>query len=443
MPWQQHVADVILEIDSDTGLLAYPEFGLTVPRQSGKSTFLLAKAVHRASAAKFFGPRQHIVYTAQTRKDARKKFEEDYGGVLEGSAYFRHKADPRWGNGNEHIRFPNHSRFAIEANTEKAGHGPTLDEAYIDEAFAQVDARLEQAFRPAMITRRNKQLGWISTAGWSDGSPYLQAKVKRGREQAEMGVREGLAYFEWSAPQDADPQDRAVWRSCMPALGHTISEDSIAVEFASMDLNDFRRAYLNQWVIRGAPSDWVVIPEMAWSDLLDPRSAPLDPVAFAADATPNQDHGSIGVAGLREDGTLHVEVIDHRPGMAWMPARLLELYAKWRPCAVVVDPKRQANTLIPGLEGAGVEVTKTTARQMAQACGQLFSAVTDSRSLRHLGQPDLDSALARATKRELEGAWAWDGRTGVDISPLVAVTLAAWGYTTQAHQAYPPADVFF
>jgi hypothetical protein len=168
----------------------------------------------------------------------------------------------------------------------------------------------------------------------------------------------------------------------------------------------------------------------------------LDPVAFAADATPNQSHGSIGVAGLRADGALHVEVIDHRPGMAWMPARLLELHEKWRPCAVVIDPKRQANTLIPGLEVAGVEVTKTTARDMAQSCGQLFSAVTDSESLRHLSQPDLDSSLARATKRELEGAWAWDGRTGVDISPLVAVTLAAWGHATKAHLLTPTADIF-
>ena len=141
MPWQQHIADVLGEIDDETGQLAYDEFGLTVPRQSGKSIFVLAKATHRCSATDFFGKRQDIVYTAQTRKDARAKFEKEYAAVLEASTYFRPKTDPRWGNGNEHIRYANGSRFSIEANTEKAGHGGTLDEAYIDEAFAHVDGR--------------------------------------------------------------------------------------------------------------------------------------------------------------------------------------------------------------------------------------------------------------------------------------------------------------
>src|SRR4051812_49967125 len=52
MEWQQHVADVVLEIDPDTGELVYDEYLLTVPRQSGKTTFILAKASHRCSAGK-------------------------------------------------------------------------------------------------------------------------------------------------------------------------------------------------------------------------------------------------------------------------------------------------------------------------------------------------------------------------------------------------------
>jgi len=73
MPWQQLAADIILEIDPETGGLYYGEFDLTVPRQSGKSTFVLAKATHRCSATGFFGRRQRVVYTAQTRLKAREK----------------------------------------------------------------------------------------------------------------------------------------------------------------------------------------------------------------------------------------------------------------------------------------------------------------------------------------------------------------------------------
>ena len=268
MPWQRHVADVVMEIDPVTGRLAYSEMGLTVPRQSGKSTWVLAKSAHRATATGFFGPRQHLVYTAQTRMKAREKWEEDFLVALEESAAFRSRVTRHMQTGNEHIRFRNGSRFGLESATEKAGHGGTLDEAYVDEAFAQVDHRLEQAFSPAMITRANKLLAWISTAGWLDGSPYLQEKVALGRAAAAGGRRRGLAYFEWSAPEGADPGDERVWWSCMPALGHTIAVEDIRAEYEKAlnagRLNEFRRAYLNQWVPKDVDGDWMVISQDAW-----------------------------------------------------------------------------------------------------------------------------------------------------------------------------------
>ncbi len=275
MPWQQLVADVVLEIDPETGRLAYQEWGLTVPRQSGKSTFVEAKAAHRCSATGFFGGRQQVVYTAQTRQKAREKWEEEFVADLEASRDFRGRIKVHKGNGNEHVRFPNRSKFGLESATEKAGHGTTLDEAFIDEAFAHQDSRLEQAFGPAMITRLNKQLAWISTAGWLDGSPYLQAKVDLGRLVALDGRRHGIAYFEWSAPEDADPGDPATWRACMPALGHTITEEAIRAEFEKArdagKLNEFRRAYLNQWVPKGdAAEEWQVVGKDAWDACENP-----------------------------------------------------------------------------------------------------------------------------------------------------------------------------
>lgn len=268
MPWQRHVADVVMEVDPDTGRLVYQEMGLTVPRQSGKSTWVEAKATHRCSATKFFGPRQQVVYTAQTRSKAREKWEEEFVADLEAARDFRSRISVHKGNGNEHVRFANRSRWGLESSTEKAGHGTVLDEAYIDEAFAHRDFRLEQGFGPAMITRLNKLLAWISTAGWIDGSEYLREKVDFGRLVALEGRQRGIAYFEWSAPEDTDPGDPAVWWSCMPALGWTITEDAIRVEYEKArdggKLNEFRRAYLNQWVPRDVEADWEVVSQDAW-----------------------------------------------------------------------------------------------------------------------------------------------------------------------------------
>jgi len=268
MPHQQLVADVVLEIDPATGCLVYDEWGLLLPRQEGKSTLVEAKAVHRCTATKFFGARQHVVYTAQTRKKALEKWEEDFLPDLEASSYFRNRFKPHKPPGNEHFRFANQSRWGLEAVTDTAGHGSTIDEVYADEAFAHQDWRVEQSLEPAMITRKNKQFGVISTAGWLNGSPYLEAKVAAGRAAVLEDRRSGRAYFEWSAPQDADPGDESVWWLCMPALGRTVPVEAIRARYRkALDegkLNEFRRAYLNQWVPRDSLDEWSVIGRDSW-----------------------------------------------------------------------------------------------------------------------------------------------------------------------------------
>ncbi|HEX8511086.1 MAG TPA: terminase family protein [Propionibacteriaceae bacterium] len=438
MPWQQYVADVALEIDPDTGRLAYSEVGLTVPRQSGKSTLLLAKLVHRASATGFYGPRQSLVYTAQTRQKARKKWEDDYLAALQASRVFQGKVKPSFRGGDEHIRFANGSRFGIESNTEKAGHGDTLDEAYIDEAFSQQDGRLEQAFRPAMITRPNTQIWWVSTAGWLDGSPYLEPKTQRGREQAQMGMRSGLAYFEWSAPEDADPGDPEVWRACMPALGHTISIVDIQHEFDSLagenKLNDFRRAYLNQWVPKDAPSQSVIPMEM-WTDRIDTTSQIVGPVVFAVEMAPDRSRSVIAAAGRHDDGRTHVELAVYGHGTSWVLDELLTLSSAWD-AQVVVDGASPAAAHIQAMIEAGLDVTVTNANAFPRACGSFYDAVVND-ELVHLGDPELARVLPMAGKKTLSGGWAWDRRSG-DISPLIAVTLAAYGVLLQPEAAPVP-----
>ena len=93
---------------------------------------------------------------------------------------------------------------------------------------------------------------------------------------------------------------------------------------------------------------------------------------------------------------------------------------------------------------------QVTAREHATACGSLFDLVGQSlraldgekfdpsRTLRHLGQPHLSAAVKAAVKRPLGDAWAWNRKGSVDISPLVAVTLALWGL----HSDPPKPTVF-
>jgi phage terminase large subunit-like protein len=433
MPWQSLVADVSHEVDPASGQLWYREVVVTVPRQSGKTTESLAVMVRRAVGHAL---PQMITYTAQSRIKAREKWEDEHLPILLKSP-LKDQFRVRKTTGNEAILWRNGSKHGIEATTEKAGHGPTLDLGVIDEAFAHADSRVEQAMKPAMITRPGAQLWIFSTAG-NDKSAYLRSKVDAGRLRCQVGMPSRTAYFDWSAPDDADPEDPATWYGCMPALGIVrpdgtgVTEETIRAEFESMELPDFRRAYLNQW-LDAFPEEWLVISAADWQMLLDPRSELADPVAFAVDMTPERSHAAIGAAGRRPDGALHVEVIDHRPGSDWVFARAAELDRKWSPCAWAVDPAGAAGSLIAGLEQGGLEVLKPTARETAQACGQFFDAVTDSRSVRHRGEHDLYAAVAAAQSRPLADAWAWARRNAAaDICPLVACTLALWGHQLRA-----------
>lgn len=452
MAWQQYVADVILEIDPITGELAFDEWVLTVPRQSGKSTFVLAKATHRGSATKFFGDRQRIVYTAQTRQKAREKWEEDFVADLQRSRQFRARVTPHRPGGNEHIRFANQSKFGIDANTEKAGHGGTLDEAYIDEAFAQVDNRLEQAFGPAMITRRNKQLGAISTAGWLDASPYLLEKVRIGRRLVADDVRRGTAYFEWSAPDDADPADEDVWLGCMPAVhrpdcgsrckSHTVRLSAIRAEFEkatrSGKLSDFRRAYLNQWVMKPREAEETAVGDWASCAASLTEAPPVEAVGVAVSV--GREWASIGAAAHLADGRPLLAPVDRRADVDWLVDEVPRLQRELG-CEVVMDEKGPGGDLIERLERAGARITRANLADYLDACAGLTDRVK-AQTVVHSGDADLDAAVKGARWRMVGDRRAFARKTSEgDVSMLEAVTLALWAVDRSTVSVYESRDL--
>lgn len=83
MPWQQHAVDVALEVDPDTGELFYEEVVISVPRQSGKTTLLLALMIWRClHMCRRLGTPQTVTYLAQSGKMARRKLEREFIPLL-------------------------------------------------------------------------------------------------------------------------------------------------------------------------------------------------------------------------------------------------------------------------------------------------------------------------------------------------------------------------
>ncbi|MEU0809523.1 terminase family protein [Streptomyces sp. NPDC005970] len=459
MPWQKYVSDVALELDPETGRFAHREVGISVSRQQGKTELCLGAQVHRALA----WPRQNIVYAAQTRGMARQRWEDEFWEKIVVSELAR-LARIRKSNGNEAILWGRtRSRMGITANTEKAGHGPPLDLGFIDEAFAHEDDRLEQAFSPAMTTRKMAQLWWAS-AGGTTKSVWLNKKRERGRALIEalfaalaedaVAQRPRVAYFEWFAPEEMDRSDPATWRATLPALGYTVTEEVIAAELEKMDPAEFDRAYLNRTRKPTPPTD-PNVPKLKWPGLTDAKSKPVaSSVALAVDVSQDRSTSSIAVASKRADGMVHLEVVARRPGTDWVVPAVVKLRDLWKPVAVAIASSgTPAGSLIDDLVAAGIESPKDKEHpqrgdlavmrsgDITEACGQLADAMNQG-TVRHTDQVPLTAAVNGARTRRNGDAWQLDRTASqVDISPLCAVTFARWALLIRGPQVEEDYDI--
>jgi hypothetical protein len=421
MDWQEQVANVALEFDGDVP--AYRELCLTVPRQSGKTSLILALVVHRALR---WGTPQRIAYTAQTGHDARKKLLDDWMPILERSKLAPTIDRVYRANGDEAIIFKNGSRVEVLRNSISAGHGRTLDLAIIDEAFADEDDVREQALLPTMATRKDAQIVVVSTAG-TDRSLYLKRKVEQGRAAVEADTGRGVAYFEWSAEPDDDPFDRDVWSRCMPALGLTVNEQAVEHAMSTMTLNEFKRSYLNVWSV----VDERMIPVKVWATNVSAKHAPAGTFSFAVDVALDRSTASIAVA----DQEGRIELIDNRDGVSWVSNRVLELFRRWKG-VVIVDGYGPAATLLDPLKQVGVPITVYKYADVVAACGLFYDAALDKK-LKVKADERLDNAVAAATRRNIGQQWLFARNVpSADITPLYAAVLA-WHHATHRNKTTP------
>jgi phage terminase large subunit-like protein len=411
-PWQQFVLEQGLGERPDGKWAAF-EVGLIVPRQNGKGSILEALEL----AGLFLFGERLILHSAHEFKTAQEAFNRVLS-LVEGSDWLRKKvARVRTSHGEEGIELLDGGRLRFVARSGGSGRGFSCDRLILDEAMI-LAAQAMAALLPTLSARPNPQVWYTGSAGLESSE-----QLRRVRARGMTGGDPSLAYFEWSAFDDSVPDDIDAQAMANPALGHRVTLEMIARERAALPELEFGREILGIW--SDARREAVIDP-VIWDRLADPRSDALDPVTFAFDVTPDRSMAAIASAGRREDGRLHGEVIDYRPGTSWVVPRLIELCQKWQPGATLLDPAGPAGSLLPDLERAGIEVTSVTSREMAQACGLVYDLATQD-GLRHMGQSMLDTALLGAKKRPLGDAWAWARKGVADICPLYAFTLALLG----------------
>jgi hypothetical protein len=432
-PWQADLNKCLLAKDA-AGLYAADTVALSIPRQVGK-TFDVGGVVFADS---IIHPGTTTVWTAHRFKVARESFNEMRGWAT--SSLLRQHIDPdeiTTAAGNECIPFRNGSRIVFAARERGAIRGFTrvrrlvLDEAQIltEHALSDLAPTQNQAVNPQMI--------FMGTPP----KPTDPGEVfNRLRTEALDGSSEGVLYVEFSAPKDADLDDRSAWRTANPSYPQRTPERAILRLRKLLSDDDFRREALGIW--SDHHNQWRTIPEATWMDLVERHPQMPERLAFGVQVDYRRRCTAIAAAGFRPDGTVLVTMVAYQPGTEWVVSRLARLKEKHRPIAIAVQDKGPTGSLIDDM--AKVEILPSAdperplrgdlavpwADDVADAFGKFVDAI-NQRRLFHTDDVPLNLAVADADTRQLSGALAWDFKGKTDCSPLLACTFAYWALVTR------------
>lgn len=416
MPWQEHVATIGTELvrDDVAGMWvpAYRTVVITVARQNGKTMMVLVWELDRCVA---WGTPQTVIYTAQTGKDARQKLLNDQMPIVKRSPLDRLVDAYAKAKGEEAISFRSGSRIGVEPTTDHAGHGKTAGLVVLDELFKDTDSAREGALNPTQRTVPDAQALKLSTMGTDASIPWNRT-VEAGRQAALEDKGHGIAFFEWSAPEDADSDDVDAWLMANPALGHTITMRTLRADRDDLDEPVFRRTVMN---ITDSSADDRPIPAAVWARVQSPSASPSGDLVLGVERAMDNSAAALVVA----DSAGRVEVVAYEPGVGWVEERVVRL-AKERAARVVIDPRGPAATHIAGIVRAGVAVEDPTSMELAQWCTKFVDCCADGR-LSVRPHPALDAAVEAARRRWSTDIWFWGRKDTIsDVSPLVAATWA-------------------
>lgn len=415
LPWQHTAAALIGE--HTRGRRVHQLVVVTIQRQAGKTTLLFGDAVERCMTT----PGYRVFYTAQTGQYAREKWQEVAEQLTGPASPIRRYVRARYTNGAERLVF---TRTGAQIRpfppTPDAMHSFQSDLIVIDEAWkfsADQGSALLQGASPTRATRPGAQIVIVSTAGTA-ASTFLRPMVDRGRDGDPS-----LAYLEYGLPDGADPLDVDLICHHHPAvddLGLGLIERQFLVDelstFASRPA-EYARAYGNVW---STVAERIIDPQV-WSAAVTAQLLPPGPVTFAGAVALDRSRAAI----VAVSGGV-VEVVDSRPGVDWIAARMLQLADRDDAAAIGVLRFGPDGALADALELGGVTVHPMSMTDYAIACARTLDDL-QTRRLRYRLHPALDAAVDAAADRYVGDGWVWaPRRAAAPIPELVAMTVGHW-----------------
>jgi phage terminase large subunit-like protein len=416
--WQRWLVEQLLAERAD-GRLAASTGVILVPRQNGKNVVLAVIELYGLAVA---GLRRqvhsaHLGDTAAEHMKWLKEIVEDEANADELGHLRVYES-----NGKERISNPlTHGELTFNTRTKSTKRGASPQRIVFDEALYLTDEQV-QAMTPGLAAQ-SMNVATSPQVLLTSSAPLAESvTLHRFREVGLAGGDPRMLVADWGCDPDADVRDRDAWYRANPGLGVRISEEFLESQLGRLTTEGFAIEHLG--VVYGSD----MASELpTWSQCCDPRSE-IDgaPLAVAVDVAPDLSRASVAVAGRRADGVVHVELVEHLNGTGQAVAVLAAMWAVHK-VPVTLDARSAAGGLLAELRAAGVEVSEVGTLDVVKACAGLKQSVA-TLQVRHRGQGPLDAAVAGAAVRTVGEGWAWARRSSsVDISPLVAVTLAHAG----------------
>jgi phage terminase large subunit-like protein len=420
MPYQEWVLKDMMAVDKKNNYRRKTSL-LLVSRQNGKSHLGRVRVIW----GMFYGDEKKVIIMSANRATSLMLFRE-IAWIIESTPELKAMTKAiRYANGGERIELLNGATLDVISDNSSSPRGRTADFLWIDE-IREISEDGYKAAVPVTRARANAQTFLTSNAG-DHFSSVLNGLVERAKDYPP----ETFGYYEYSAPQycKIDISSDYFWRTAVapsnPALGYTITKESIEEAIATNPIEQTRTESLTQW-IDSLQSPWPhgVLEETSDNTL---EMAPGAYTVFGFDVSPSRRNASLVAGQILPDGRIGIGILEtYTSQMAIDELKMAASIKAWcdlyRPRLVCYD-KYATQTIADRLSQAGVMCEDVSGQQFYKACGDFLEGLVNHRVV-HNGMEELIQQMNNCAAKVNDSAWRIIKRKSAgDISAPIGLAM--------------------
>lgn len=242
MPWQVRALTGQLVHDDDLNLVNRISL-VSTARQNGKTVALMTLVGWWLTKMPIIRGKKQLVLSTSHRLDLAVMLFDELAPILE--AKFGAKVSHSYGRNS--VTMADGSRWIVRAAGPSVGHGTSPNLIVADEIWDISPEAIDGGLLPSMRAQKSPLLSCWSTAGTEQSRAMLKWR-EQGLRMIDQKKSGNLYFAEWSPPPDIDPMNPAAWSWGNPALGHTLTMETITAESENPNRAEFLRASCNLWV---------------------------------------------------------------------------------------------------------------------------------------------------------------------------------------------------